>query len=438
MSFHNWGVYFVIGVISIAYWFGLGKVPFHPDEQTQIYMSGDLEQLFSQPTQLFWQPNHHQDLRQRYRELDPPLTRWLIGIGRLIAGLPAPDVDWNWTKDWDGNQASGALPSPMLLLVSRLSVAILFPISLLLMFQIGFSLGGKPIAWLTMLTLAGNALVLLHTRRAMAESALLGTAILTLWAIGQIRHKTYWLAIPAALAFNAKYLNAPLIFVCLLAIFYPLDRNHLSLKSRIFRIIHFLFLLMSVTLILNPFLWSSPWKAVQDAWQLRKELVNEQVIAYSSSNQDFVRDTIPKRAFNLMVNIFINRPAIADVANYIQNTRAAEDIYFSNPFTWFSRGIIAGGLAAILTLYGFIMALWRVKYASPVSSRYLILIWLATIFQMAALIIFNPLPFQRYVMPLIPYICIWLSFGLESVGKLGIFSYQQIISAWYKRTKSID
>ncbi|MGB9668923.1 MAG: hypothetical protein ACPL0B_00925 [Anaerolineales bacterium] len=421
----NWLMGFIIAIISMVYLNGIAQVPFHPDEQTQIFMSGDLEQLFIHPYSLFWQPDQHQDLRLRYRELDPPLTRWIIGIGRMLAGIPAPTVDWDWTKDWEANQAAGALPSPHLLVTSRLSVALLFPISLFLMFQIGKSLGGIPIAWLNMLALSSNALVLLHTRRAMAESALLCTAILTLWAIGQFQHNTIWLGIPAALAFNSKYLNAPLMILCLLAIiFQPTKPRQPTIKVA-FQIFQFLFIFMIITLALNPFLWNHPWSAIQDAWQQRNEFVNQQVRTYGYNNPDLVWRTIPERIIGLFINLFINKPAIADVANYIKNTHLAESAYYSNPLTWFSRGVVTGGILIILTIYGFITAFLRIKRENFNKQRYLGLLWIGTIIQSFALLLFNPLPFQRYVMPLIPFVCIWMSFGLDSLGRLGILLYRQ-------------
>ncbi len=432
----NWLVGFIIILISTFYLLGVAQVPFHPDEQTQIFMSGDWEQLLTHPSHLFWQPHQHQDLRMRYRELDPPLTRWIIGIGRWIAGLPAPEVDWDWTKDWEANQAAGALPSPHLLLISRLSVAIFFPVSLFLMFQIGQSLGGKTIAWLNIFALSSNALVLLHTRRAMAESALLFTAILTLWAMDHFRQKTIWLAISAALAFNSKYLNAPLILLCLLAIIFQPKKSQPSSQKVVLQLFQFLIIFMIITLALNPFLWRHPLSAIQDAWQQRKELVNQQVWIYSLNNPDLVWKTIPERFFGLFINLFINQPAIADVANYTKFTHHAESLYFSNPLTWISRGIVTGGLMIILTLYGFIMALLRMKHGNFDKRRYLGLLWIGTIIQTLALVLFNPLPFQRYVMPLIPFICIWMSFGLESLARLGIQLYQRISRAGFHSSLS--
>ena len=93
----------IILALSLAYLGGLASVPFHPDESTQIFMSADIDTLFSNPPDLFWSAAKTQDVRQTYHELDAPLARYLIGFGRKIAGLPALPVDWDWSKSWDAS-----------------------------------------------------------------------------------------------------------------------------------------------------------------------------------------------------------------------------------------------------------------------------------------------------------------------------------------------
>jgi len=108
----HWALILTILLITAFYFAGISEVPFHPDESTQLFMSADLEQLFTRPEKLFWHPNWEQDSRQKYRAVDAPLTRYLIGVGRLTAGLDAPSVDWNWSLDWRANQeiAIGGAP----------------------------------------------------------------------------------------------------------------------------------------------------------------------------------------------------------------------------------------------------------------------------------------------------------------------------------------
>jgi len=252
----------------------------------------------------------------------------------------------------------------------------------------------------------------------MAERALLFTSIPTPWALQRLKKNTYLLAIPAALAFNAKQSNAPLALICLLAIFFPITSATPSLKKRFLHAAFFILIFIAITLSLNPFLWSDPWNATLAALQIRKDLVQRQAAVLSIGNPNLVWETLPERLFGLLVHLFLSPPAIGDVANYLEQTRASEILYFSNPFTWMTRGLIAGTIIAVLTLYGFIIVISQTRYSNFSANRYISTLWVGTLIQIIVQVYLIPLPFQRYVMPVIPYACIWLAYGLKSLGSL--------------------
>ena len=161
----DWVILFAILFLTIVYLSGIPEVPFHPDESTQLFMSADIDLFFTDPSSLFWQPENEQDLRQHYRELDAPLTRYLVGIGRQITHqLPIP-ADWDWSASWEKNKVNGAVPEPGLLQIGRLSISIFFPFSLYFLFKIMQKISGSFAAWMSVFFFASNALILLHTRR---------------------------------------------------------------------------------------------------------------------------------------------------------------------------------------------------------------------------------------------------------------------------------
>jgi hypothetical protein len=170
--FSIWDRLFAVLLVasSLFYFWGLKAVPFHPDEGTQLFMSADFEALLTRPLTLVWQPGEDGDLRQRYRLLDAPLTRYLIGAGRMATGQPALVMDWDWSLGWKENSMAGAVPTPSQLDAARFAVASLFPLTLLFTYLTGKALVGGPAGLLAALLTATNALILLHTRRAMAES----------------------------------------------------------------------------------------------------------------------------------------------------------------------------------------------------------------------------------------------------------------------------
>ena len=116
-------------LITFLYFQGVAEVPFHPDESTYIFMSADWEAYISHPLSLAFQESD-KSIRQRYRLIDPPLGRYLVGISRSLAGFSAVNVDWDWSLTWDENNKAGALPSQNLLNAARYGPAALFPFSL--------------------------------------------------------------------------------------------------------------------------------------------------------------------------------------------------------------------------------------------------------------------------------------------------------------------
>ncbi len=396
-------------LVSAGYLLGVARVPFHPDESTQIYMSGDLELFLRDPLALAWTSQPDQPLRQNYRLLDAPLARTLIGLGRLAAGRPALPSDWNWSQSWEQNSQAGALPDARLLLVSRLSVALLFPFSLLLFYATARSLGGPPLAWLSTLLFAGNALVLLHTRRAMAEGPLLFTSVLTLWALVRWRKHLWLLGILAALAFNAKQTAAALALVGLIAIWWP---SHRALHRRFLDTLLYGLVFALVTALLNPFLWSHPLQAAREAIAARAYLVGDQTRFLGAASANQVLDSWLERLIGMISQLFIAPPAIADVGNYLQQTRASELAYLSNPLNALLRSFTGGSIIMLLTLYGYLLAGLGLRRAGREQRRVLGILWLATLAQFAALLAALPIPFQRYYLPLVPFVCLWSGYAI--------------------------
>ena len=158
----------------------------------------------------------------KYRLLDAPFAREWIGVFRLITGKSVLLSDWDWALPWKENEKAGALPSVGLLSTGRLASSIFFPLDLILLFFIGQKIRGNHMGWLIVILFSFNALVLLHTRRAMSEGPLLFFIILALWAFLQNPKYLILSAIPAALAFNSKYSALPLF---LLGVFTIVIRN---------------------------------------------------------------------------------------------------------------------------------------------------------------------------------------------------------------------
>ncbi len=408
----------IILALSLAYLGGLAGVPFHPDESTQIFMSADVDTLFSRPADLFWSAAPTQEIRQTYRELDAPLARDLIGIGRTIAGLPALPVDWDWSKSWDANQAAGALPDAWLLLVARLSVAILFPFSLFFIFKSGQALGGSSLGWLAMLLLAANPLVLLHTRRAMAESGLIFTITLFLWALTRPVRPAWLIAIPAALVFCSKQSAGVLALVGLVFLLWQGWQQKHTFSRQLLDSALFGLVFVALVGLLNPFLWSNPIQAFQAAIHARQNLTGNQVAALGAVRPDLLLGSLSQRLLGLAAQLFITRPAVADIGNYLAQTQSAAAAYFSDPFNQLLGGLIGGGILLVLSFSGFLLAAANsIKTRAP-SNRLPLLFLLSTLLIFITLVWFLPIPWQRYYLPLVPFTCLWAAYTVSKAISL--------------------
>lgn len=406
----------IILILSLLYLFPLTSIPFHPDESTQIYMSSDVELVFLNLDDVMWRLDKTGDLRQHYRTVDAPLTRTIIGVSRWLSGSPPLPVDWDWSKTWVENKNAGALPSDSSLTVSRFSVALFFPFSLALMYLLGKSIHNRFTGWLALFLFAGNALILLHTRRAMAESPLITFELLSLLILLKTPHHPWLSALPLALALNAKHSNIVLIPLGLAMIGWYFFVNRQKPLWLIKNLAAFILLLSAIHYLLNPYLWQNSYQALQQTLAGRQELVQRQADMLAQVSPAMVLDTCPKRVGNLIYHLYFAQPAIADIGNYLQQTAAAEANYLTAPLTTLFRDPLSASGYLFFTITGFILLTYRVIKPGDAYQRLAgAVLLLGFMAQMGSIILFIPLPFQRYILPLVPFPCIFSALALTSI-----------------------
>ena len=417
-SLQSWGWIFFLIILACtiySYFKYIRLVPFHPDESTNLYMSSDFDLLWSDPRDMFWDINHENDAQQHYRKLDPPLTRYLLGAGRTIAGLPTLTADWDWGKSWEQNEGDGAFPSKKLLAAGRWSVALLLPFSIILLYLIGKHIDGDLTGALAVLFLITNSLLMLHTRRAMAEGILVFAVCFAIWSF-MLGYKYPWLAgIGMALAFNAKQSTAALFPAGLIAVLIPTNTNEKSFPKWLDAAIQYVSLFIIITFILNPLWWQNPISAIKSSINARQELLARQVADTERLAPEKVLHSSSQRVAALFYNLYLAEPMFAEVGNYQAQTKAMEETYLIIPIQNLFRHPISAGILLTLSLFGFSIGLLRIIKHRNKQSRHLLLLFLATISQGAAIIWFIPLPWQRYLMPLIPFACLWMAFGAAQI-----------------------
>jgi hypothetical protein len=160
--------------LLVAFCTGIGRVAFWPDESHWIHSSLFFEAFFHRhAVPDFW--------KQDYWTLtQPPVTRYTIALGRLAGGYGIADLNrpWRFYVGDAENIANGALPAPGLLWWSRLPMAILATVSVLILFQLVTRAAGRVAGYVLVLLLALNPYMYRTLCRAMSEAPLLACLML--------------------------------------------------------------------------------------------------------------------------------------------------------------------------------------------------------------------------------------------------------------------
>jgi 4-amino-4-deoxy-L-arabinose transferase-like glycosyltransferase len=409
---YHWLFILLLIVLSAFYIWGVVKVPFHPDESTYIFMSADFENIVTNPLSMVWEAENPLTDIFRYRLIDAPLTRYLLGIGRALAGLPAPVVDWDWSASWEANRSSEALPVARTLLIERLTLASLFPICLLLLYLIGLKLDGRLMGIFAILLLSLHPLILLHTRRAMAEGVLMFGIILTLYAFTKVGKHAFLVGLAVAVAFNAKHSAILLLPIGIIAVCWLPNSSTRKFSKILINLTGYLLGFVLLTALLNPVIWRNPFATAREALIQRQILLNRQLADIKRISPAQVLETPAERAAVSLAQMFIAPPIFSEVGNYRLQTAQAEVEYLSTPGNNFWRNSLSAGITLGLTLLGIIAAFHISSTGDFNQRRILILFLLSFLLMVMGIILMIPLAWQRYSVPLIPFVSIFASLGL--------------------------
>jgi hypothetical protein len=410
----NWLALILITLLTIFYFWELRLIPFHPDESTQLFMSNDFDYLVTDPLTMVWDPYKEADGRQLYRELDAPETKYILGLGRTIAGLSALPTDWDWSKPKEANDDAGALPSQELLLAGRASINLLLPFSVLLVYLIAKRIAGQTAGLIALLVFGTHALVLIHARRAMAEGALLFGVTLATWSILLTPRKPWLTALCMAIAFNAKQSALALFPVGLIAVLWPLPDENRDRRNIAFDLFQYLGIFVLVFFALNPLYWSDPLGALQASLERRQALTEAQTDTCVQLTSACNINTFPEKIRTLIYQVYFAPgvyPDRLDITPQIDDPQP----YLSIPFHNLFRGLIGGSIFLILSIFGFGLASFDLRRSSSKSGRELALLLLATLSQGGFLLVFISLPWSRYSIPMVPFVCIWIAYGLARI-----------------------
>jgi hypothetical protein len=267
----------------------------------------------------------------------------------------------------------------------------------------------------------------------MAEAPLLFGIAAFLASLGSARRRPWLAGLAVSLAFNAKYSALALLPVGLMAVVWqagslgssrgeedsPDSPKKLGRRPAVQAAAsagcQYLAAFAVLTLALNPFLWRDPLGAIRASLSDRRDLLERQVSDFRSLAPGQVLDSYGERAAVLLAHLYLTPPLFSETGNYRQATAAAESAYLANPLHRLWRGPLQGGALLGLTLLGLTSVRWEFRKASVTCRRQVLFLLLAGGFQFAGLVLAVPLAWQRYSLPLLPFVCLWAGMGLEFV-----------------------
>ncbi len=399
----------------VVYFAGIQTVPFHPDESTYIYMAEDFQIASTNPSLIFRKDQEADALKYHYRLVNAPLGTYWIGLWEYLGGEKPLQVDWDWSISMEENKQIGAMPDVRTLTLARLSSAILFPISLVFAYLLSRIIFGENAALIALFLTATNAIYLLHTRRAMLESISLVTIYLVLWYLPQARKRPIWFGFVCGLAFTAKQSMLPLVIVGIVLISIPENIPQPASRYAISvfkKIVGFSLSFIFIFMVLNPIYWNDSIQRLKASFQERSTLSKYQHADVEWKQFPY---SAPATSLVILADLFFQSPSFSELSNYRDQTAFQETEYLANPLNNLFRGLVAGTIYLSLTCFGVVISI-KTLWGADRKKAFLIAVYLiAFCAQLSFNLIYLNLPWQRYVIPLMPYVILFTSEGIRYI-----------------------
>jgi len=424
-------VFLYLGLLVIYILSGTDLVPFHGDEATQILMSRDYAYQFMERdlSKVYYSETPTIPPEQFLRLLNGTVSKYLIGLSWHLGGFTFADVNeqWDWGADWNYNQTYGHAPTDALLQVTRIPSSILLAAGVVVIFVIGWQVGGLPTAYVASLYYTLNPALLLNGRRAMMEGSFTFFSLLTVLAGIWLLQRPSWrstlaLGVAGGLAIASKHTSVitvgAVFFACAVYIFVRTIRTWRVVPVLIYlRYVLAGILVIVVFLLLNPAWWDNPIARAKTVLEMRQILLEGQVKA------DGGYASFADQAAGFLRNSFIVTPQYYEVAewqNYI-----GDQIARYEASVW--RGVSIGGsiFGAVILCVMIAIGVWALVRGrkTRLAARWLIGVWAVMI--VLTTLLLTPLEWQRYYLPMYPVIGLLLGLGLSRIGQTLVWWQRQ-------------
>jgi hypothetical protein len=451
-----------LALLAVYVFAGTMLAPFHGDEAMHIYTSHDYATAFiqKQPGQLLVQPPYDIDSDARLRLLNGSVMRYSVGLAWQLAGLNESDLPphpgWDWGLYYDQNVATGHRPGSALLDAARTVSSWYLVGSIAVLFGIGWQIAGRPLAYLASLLYTLNPIILLNGRRALVESAMLCFGLAVIWvalAIAKPRMPPrplwergsggegekadrvgigWWiaLAVTSALALASKYTGTIFVGGAFGGLFVvellspspptPLPQGGEGLRRRVKQLAFGVVRLavtgvaaLALLVALSPALWSDPVARAKDLGAMLTDQVNIVVSILPDAPQP-----VSRRISDTITESFMQPAQQFEQASWADAAPITAEIerYMASPLSGLQFGPLLGGLLTLLSGFGLVALFWpRLRPFSSWGLSVVLSVWLLV---MVANLLINPIPWQRYYLPLIPITTLLAGIGALAAYRL--------------------
>jgi 4-amino-4-deoxy-L-arabinose transferase-like glycosyltransferase len=424
-------IFLYLGLLVIYILSGTDLVPFHGDESTQIYMSRDYAYQFLERDmgKLYYNLNPSNVAEQELRLLNGTVSKYLIGLAWHVRGFTPLDINeqWDWGADWNYNQTTGHAPSDNLLQVARAPSAVLLAGGVILIFVIGWQVGGLPTAYFASLYYALNPALLLNGRRAMMEGSFTFFSLLTVLTAIWLLQRPSWrstlaLGIAGGLAIASKHTAiftvGAIFFACAIYIFTRTIRTWRVVPVLIYlRSVLAAILVGLVFLLLNPAWWGDPLGRAGTVLHLREDLLKGQTAVFGGY-VDF-----PDKVAGFLRQSLLVLPQYYEVSGW--ENFIGDQIARYEASVW--RGVSIGGtiLGAALLCVIIGVGVWALVRGrkTRLAARWLVGVW--TMVMLLSTLLLTPIEWQRYYLPIYPAIGLLLGLGLTRISQTVVWWQRQ-------------
>lgn len=402
---------------------GIPTASFHGDEAMLIHTSRDYATAFLDraPERLLTTPPYPIDSDGHLRILNGTVLRYTIGLSWHLAGFSVDDLPpppgWDWGLSYDTGVATGHRPPDALLYAARLPSALFLCVSIVALFGIAQVVGGPLVAYIASGLYALHPTVLLNGRRAMQEGPMLGFGLLTVLLAALISRRrgngervpaVYWalLALMGSLTLASKHSGAIFVAVALGWLVAAELVGRRRWRSLIAPLAASAVLIVVGFIALSPGLWSDPPARLRDLVAVRQELLNIQIVA-----DPLAPTTLTQRTADMLTQPFLAPAMHYEVAGWGESPAFAAEVERSqsSPLSGIPYGWALGLPLTSFMLGGVVISLRRRR--EPAYAG--LVIWLLAV---AALLLANPLPWQRYALPLIPAAAVFAGVGIRALA----------------------